>query len=316
MTAHRFGRGGKGGGGGTDGEYGGGHWLGMGKRIPTFPGAADPRQHESYRWAAGNLFRTDTQTRRNVRVASGSGGRIAPGAAGNEASLEWHTANVVRGVIRLNQPLLKPRFRGVSHEGAFFASPFLSVPMWLRADTGSSRLAVAVYAVAMSGLFGVSALFHRCHWSPPARLRMRRLDHSMIFLAIAGTYTAIAGLTLSRGSAIFVLAVVWSGALAGIAVRLRRSKGAPKWVAALPYVGLGWVAVAVLPQLLQRLGVAGLSLTLAGGAFYTAGAIVYSRQAPDPNPAVFGYHEIFHAFVLAGAACHYAVVVFFVLPQT
>jgi hemolysin III len=212
--------------------------------------------------------------------------------------------------------MLKPRLRGVSHQGAFFASPFLSVPLWLRADTGSSRLAVTIYATAMSGLFGVSALFHRRHWSPAARLRMRRLDHSMIFLAIAGTYTAIAGLSLSRGSAIFVLAVVWIGAIAGIGIRLVRRNGAPKWVAALPYVGLGWVAVTVLPQLLQRLGIAGLSLTLAGGAFYTAGAVVYSRQAPDPNPAVFGYHEIFHAFVLAGAAAHYAVVVFFVLPQT
>lgn len=199
---------------------------------------------------------------------------------------------------------------------AFFASPFLSVPLWLRAHAGSSRLAVTIYAAAMSGLFGVSALFHRRHWSPAARLRMRRLDHSMIFLAIAGTYTAIAGLTLSRRTATIVLAVVWFGALSGIGIRLVRRRAVPKWVASLPYVGLGWVAVAVIPQLLQRLGVAGLSLTLAGGAFYTAGAVVYSRQAPDPNPAVFGYHEIFHALVIAGAAAHYGAVAFFVLPRT
>jgi hemolysin III len=214
-----------------------------------------------------------------------------------------------------NQPFLRPRLRGVSHELAFFASPFLSVPLWLRAHTAGARLAVTIYAAAMSGLFGVSALFHRRHWSPEARLRMRRLDHSMIFLAIAGTYTAIAGLTLSRGTAVIVLGVVWLGTVAGIGIRFVRRTSAPKWVTTLPYVGLGWVAVAVLPQLLQRLGVAGFSLTVAGGALYTAGAVVYSRQAPDPFPAVFGYHEIFHALVLAGAAAHYATVAFFVLPR-
>jgi hemolysin III len=218
-------------------------------------------------------------------------------------------------VIRLSRPLVKPRLRGVSHEVAFFASPLLSVPLWLRAPTGGARLAVAVYAIAMSALFGVSALFHRRHWSPAARLRMRRVDHSMIFLAIAGTYTAVAGLTLSGRTAVVVLTVVWVGALAGIAVRFVRRKPAPKWIAAVPFVGLGWVAVAVLPQLLQQLGVAGVSLTLAGGAFYTAGAIVYGRQAPNPYPAVFGYHEVFHALVLAGAGAHYAVVTFFVLPR-
>jgi hemolysin III len=203
----------------------------------------------------------------------------------------------------------------VLHEVAFFASPLLSVPLWLRAHTGTARLAVAVYAVAMSSLFGASALFHRRQWSPAARLRMRRVDHSMIFLAIAGTYTPVVGLTLSGRTAMIVLTVVWAGALAGIAIRLVRRRSAPKWVAALPYVGLGWIAVAIIPQLLHRLGVAGLCLIMAGGAFYTAGAIVYGRQTPDPYPAVFGYHEVFHTLVLAGAAAHYAVVAFIVLPR-
>ena len=210
---------------------------------------------------------------------------------------------------------LKPKLRGVSHEVAFLASPLLSWMLWLRSSTGAARLAVAVYALAMSGLFGVSALFHRRDWSPAARLRMRRLDHSMIFLAIAGTYTAIAGLALSRRTAVVVLTVVWSGALAGVAVRLLRRKPAPKRLAAVPYVAVGWIAVAVLPQLLHRLGVVGFGLVVLGGACYTAGAVVFARQRPDPSPEVFGYHEIFHALVLAGAAAHYAAVALFVLPR-
>lgn len=212
------------------------------------------------------------------------------------------------------EPRVKPRLRGVQHEVAFYLSPLLSLLLWLRADGAVARLAVAVYAVAMSGLFGVSALFHRRHWNPVARLHLRRLDHSMIFLAIAGTYTAIAGLTLSGWMGFVVLTIVWIGALAGIAARFVRRRPAPKWAATLPFVGLGWVAIAVLPELLHQLGAAGFALTVAGGAFYTAGAVIYGRQSPDPLPTVFGYHEVFHSLVLAGAAAHYVVVAFFVLP--
>lgn len=218
--------------------------------------------------------------------------------------------------MTVTEPRVKPRLRGVQHEVAFYLSPLLSLLLWLRAHGAGARLAVAVYAVAMSGLFGVSALFHRRHWNPVTRLRLRRLDHSMIFLAIAGSYTAIAGLTLSGWTGVVILSVVWVGALAGIAVAVRfvRRRPAPKWAAALPFIGLGWVAMAVLPELLHQLGAVGFALTVVGGVFYTAGAVIYGRQSPDPLPTVFGYHEVFHSLVLAGAAAHYVVIAFFVLP--
>jgi hemolysin III len=174
---------------------------------------------------------------------------------------------------------------------------------------------VAVYAAALTGLFGVSALLHRRYWQPRARLWLRRADHSMIFVAIAGTYTPVAALALAPGMAAAVLAVVWAGALAGIVVRLARRRPASKRAAAIPYVAIGWVAVAVIPQLFSRLGVLGVGLIVSGGALYTAGAVIFARQRPDPRPAVFGYHEVFHAFVLAGAALHLIAVRFVVLPR-
>lgn len=210
---------------------------------------------------------------------------------------------------------MKPRLRGVSHEVAFFVSPVVWVALLTAAPTPGARVAVAVYAAALTGLFGVSALLHRRHWSPRARLWMRRADHSMIFVTIAGTYTPVAALALPRRTAIAVLVVVWAGALIGIGVRLVRRRPAAKRLAAIPYVGIGWVALAVIPQLIDRLGAAGVALLVAGGACYTAGAVTFARQSPDPRPAIFGYHEVFHVLVLAGAAFHFAAIRFVVLPQ-
>jgi hemolysin III len=209
----------------------------------------------------------------------------------------------------------KPKLRGVSHQVAFFVSPIVWVALLQAAPSTGARVAVAVYAAALSGLFGVSALLHRRHWQPAARLWMRRADHSMIFVAIAGTYTPVAALALPPRMAVAVLVAVWGGAVAGITVRLRRRRPASKRVAAVPYVAMGWVALAVIPQLLDRLGVAGVALLVGGGALYTLGAVVFARQWPDPRPAIFGYHEVFHAFVVAGAAFHLAAVRFVVLPR-
>jgi hemolysin III len=208
---------------------------------------------------------------------------------------------------------LKPRLRGVSHKWAFFVSLLTGSLLLVLAPGGKAAIAVAIYAVSLSALFGTSALYHRVTWRPSARRWMRRLDHSMIFLLIAGTYTPFCLLVLNGGIANTVLAVVWGGALGGIVLKLVWID-APKWLVAAVYVALGWVAVAATPQILDHAGAVALGLILAGGLLYTAGAIVYALRKPDPAPAVFGYHEVFHALVIGAAALHYAAVAFFALP--
>lgn len=209
----------------------------------------------------------------------------------------------------------RPRLRGVSHQVAFFVSLFSGGALIALAPAGAARVEVVVYAASLSGLLGVSALLHRRDWSPRVRRNLQRLDHSMIFVLIAGTYTPIAGTVLEGGTRAAVLLTVWVGTLAGVVFTVAWIN-APKWLAALPYVALGWVAIGAAPQLIDGLGRDGFSLIALGGVFYTAGAIVYARKRPDPLPTVFGYHEIFHAFVIAAAAVHYAVIASIVLPAT
>ena len=212
-------------------------------------------------------------------------------------------------------PELKPRWRGVSHRWAFFASLVTGAALVVAAPAGKATLAAGVYAVSVAALFGVSALYHRINWvSDAARRWMRRLDHSMIFLLIAGTYTPFALLALEGRLATAILVAVWAGALGGIAFKLVWIS-APKWLVATMYVALGWVAVAALPQLVARLGAAATLLVAAGGLLYTAGAVIYAARRPNPLPGVFGYHEVFHVLVIAAAALQYAVVAFFVLPS-
>jgi hemolysin III len=213
-------------------------------------------------------------------------------------------------------PLLgKPRLRGVSHQWAFFVSLVLGLALVLAAPAGTARLASAIYAVSVAALFGTSALYHRITWaSSAARRWMRRLDHSMIFVLIAGTYTPFAVLVLHGTLSTVILVVVWAGAAGGIVLKLLWID-APKWLVAVIYVALGWVAVAAFPDLVKELGVTGTAMVAAGGVLYTAGAVVYALRRPDPAPTVFGYHEIFHALVIAAAALQYAVVAFFVIPD-
>jgi hemolysin III len=208
---------------------------------------------------------------------------------------------------------VKPRLRGVFHQYAFFVSLGSGTLLVLLAGTTRALVAAAVYAVSVSALFGVSALYHRGNWTPPARLRLRRLDHSMIFLLIAGTYTPVGLLVLRGASAVAVLTVVWAGAAAGIVLELAWA-GAPRWLRGVVYLALGWVAVVATPQLLDRLGVAGLLLIVAGGLVYSAGAVVYALRRPDPVPAVFGYHEVFHLLVIAGVAAHFLAISLFAVP--
>ncbi|MGN6664842.1 MAG: PAQR family membrane homeostasis protein TrhA [Solirubrobacterales bacterium] len=212
--------------------------------------------------------------------------------------------------------LVKPKLRGVSHQWAFFASLVLGVALILLAKTPKATFAVGVYAVSLSALFGTSALYHRVNWTrPQMRQWMRRLDHSMIFFLIAGTYTPFALLVLHGALAMAILAVVWIGAVAGAIVEMIWIDH-PKWVAALIYLALGWVAAVAFPELWSSMGVAGTLLVAAGGLLYTAGAVVYATQRPNPNPAVFGYHEVFHLFVIAAAIAQYAAIAFFALPKS
>ena len=208
----------------------------------------------------------------------------------------------------------KPRLRGVSHQWAFYVSLALGAALVAAAEAGQPRLAAAVYAVSVAALFGTSALYHRITWaSQAARRWMRRLDHSMIFFLIAGTYTPFALLVLDGDLATVILVVVWAGALAGIFMKLLWID-APKALVAILYLALGWVAVAAFPSMLDELGITGTALVVAGGLLYTAGALVYALQRPNPAPTVFGYHEVFHALVILAAALQYAVIAFYVIP--
>ncbi len=207
----------------------------------------------------------------------------------------------------------KPRLRGVLHQYAFYVSLVLGTALIIAADSGRARLAVTIYALAVSGLLGTSALYHRVNWSRRARAWMRRLDHSMIFVLIAGTYTPFALLLLKGSISQAILIVVWAGALGGIILNALWVS-APKPLVAAVYVALGWVAVAAMPDLASHLGPLGVALLVAGGLLYTAGAVIYAIRRPNPAPAVFGYHEIFHALVVAAAAAHFAVVAFYALP--
>ncbi len=209
---------------------------------------------------------------------------------------------------------VRPRLRGVSHEYAFFVSLACGVALILTASDGRARLAATIYAVAVSGLLGTSALYHRVTWRPEARRWMRRLDHSMIFVLIAGTYTPVALLALKGSLASMILIVLWAGALGGVVFKLLWID-APKWLLAAVYVAFGLVSATVfgeLPAAIGWLGVAGLAT---GGLLYVIGAIVYASGRPNPWPKVFGYHEVFHALVLAAAALQYAVIAFAVLPR-
>lgn len=209
--------------------------------------------------------------------------------------------------------LVKPRWRGVLHQYAFFVSLGAGTVLVLAAGSGAVRLATAIYALALSGLLGVSALYHRLNWRPAARRWMRRLDHSMILVLIAGTYTPFALVVLDGTLSDVVLGVVWGAAGFGAVVNLFWVT-APKWVTAVFTAAIGWVLVAVAPELARDAGIVVALLMLAGGLLYSAGAVVYALGRPDPAPAVFGYHEIFHVLVILAAALHFAGVSVSVLP--
>jgi hemolysin III len=202
----------------------------------------------------------------------------------------------------------KPLLRGVFHQWAFFAAFTAGLVLVALADGVRERVASWVYAAALAAMFGMSAIYHRVDWRTPARRAWaRRLDHSTIFLFIAGTYTPFALLAFEGASAAALLAAVWCAALFGLAVSLCWID-APKWAATVAYLVVGWVGALATPQLFSSLGVAAAVLVLVGGVLYTAGAVIYGLRRPDPFPTVFGYHELFHVLVIAAAAVQFIAV--------
>jgi hemolysin III len=204
---------------------------------------------------------------------------------------------------------LKPRLRGVLHEAAFAVSLITGTALICLADGGRARAAAVVYAVSVALLFGTSAAFHRGSWEGRSYTVMQRLDHSMIFILIAGTYTPFALLLLEGTARWVVFCVVWGGALAGVLLRNTVQRPA-RWLFTALYLALGWVALGVIPQLYETGGLPVVVLLLVGGLFYSLGAVVYALQRPDPSPRWFGFHEVFHAFTLLAFITHYIAVSF------
>ncbi len=211
------------------------------------------------------------------------------------------------------EPVSAPRLRGVFHLYAFVAAVVAGTVLVVLADGYLERFAVWVYAVALAAMFGASALYHRYPWrSSTARLRARRLDHAMIFVFIAGTYTAFALVAFSGTARVVGLVTVWAGATLGIVLNLAWID-APRWLSAVAYLGVGWVGLILIPQLFPALGVAAAVLVIVGGALYSVGAMAYATTWPNPFPATLGFHEIFHLLVVAAAAAQFVALSLVVL---
>jgi hemolysin III len=210
--------------------------------------------------------------------------------------------------------LVVPRLRGVSHAAAFFLAVVAAIVVVGLAPPGRATVAVAIYGAGLIALFGGSALYHR--WPGPARFKpvLKRIDHSMIFVFIAASYTPIALVGLHGTMVWVILTVAWAGAAAGVLFSLSWIE-APRGLVTGSYLALGWVAVIALPQLLGELRPEPLVLLACEALLYSAGAIIYARQRPDPWPTVFGFHEIFHALVIVAASAQYIALVVWMLPS-
>jgi hemolysin III len=206
----------------------------------------------------------------------------------------------------------RPVLRGVFHQIGFSVSLVVGTLLIVGADGARQQVAASVFAAAVAVCFGSSALYHRITWTPQLRAWMRKVDHAGVYFLIAGTYTPVCLLVLTGAWRWTVLAIVCAGSAAAATLKFVWA-AAPKWLAAAIGIALGWAAVAVLPQMASRLDPAGVALLGAGGLVYTAGAIVYARRRPDPVPAVFGYHELFHVLTLIAVSCQYVAIAFFIV---
>lgn len=203
--------------------------------------------------------------------------------------------------------VVKPKLRGWFHAGAFLPAVAAGIVLIALAPTTAGSATCAVFAVTSWLLFGVSAVYHRGTWGPKWQATLRRLDHTNIFLIIAGTYTPISVLLLPRNEAEVLLTFVWAGALIGIGMRVFWL-GAPRWVYVPCYLALGWAAVFYLPQFHRYGGWGVVGPVIAGGLLYSAGAVVYALKKPNPSPKWFGFHEIFHLLTIAAFVCHYIAI--------
>jgi hemolysin III len=213
----------------------------------------------------------------------------------------------------MNSSDLVPALRGVTHFWAFWCALAATIPLVIFAPSAVARAAALVYGAGMCVLFAGSALFHRLRCGPRLRGLLCRIDHSAIFVFIAACYTPVALLVLDGPTGWALLTGVWAGALAGVALSLVWIR-APRVLFAGTYVALGWIALAALPELVARLPLAPLVLMGGGGVLYTAGAVVYATRRPDPWPHVFGFHEVFHALVIAAAAMHFVAMAGWIIP--
>ncbi len=208
---------------------------------------------------------------------------------------------------------MKPRLRGVVHQYAFVASLPPGLFLVASAPTALARVAAVFCAASSSAMFGVSALYHRITWAARQRLRMARLDHATIYVLIASTYTPYVLLELGGARQAFVLATIWAGAIAATMLKVLWF-ATPKALDAAMAVALGLSGAVLVPDLMHSVALPGIGLAVAGGVLYITGAVVYALRRPDPAPAVFGYHEIFHTLVTAGVACQFCAIAFFVIP--
>lgn len=246
---------------------------------------------------------------------------ITGSAASKVSAVDEEIPEILRGDDDLPQVLADtfadffhaPRARGLIHlvcaATAIVAGAVLVPVAWLMASP-KAGLATLVYTATIVGMFTVSAIYHRVQWkSPDARKWMKRADHSMIFIFIAGSYTPFAMLAMPPSDGRLVLAIVWGGALAGVILKMCWPT-APRWVGVPLYLMLGWVAIGFSSTLLHGAGVPALVLLIVGGAFYSVGAILYAMKWPNPWPLHFGHHEFFHAATVIAATCHYIAVWF------
>ncbi|NLG47322.1 hemolysin III family protein [Gordonia sp. (in: high G+C Gram-positive bacteria)] len=205
----------------------------------------------------------------------------------------------------------KPRLRGVIHKYSTFIAA--AVGIVLIVGTAMHRnafpvVAVTIYVVTICALFGTSSVYHRINWrTPRARIAMKRADHSMIFVFIAGTYTPFCVMGLDSPTRWWVLGTVWTGAVAGVAMKVIWPRS-PRWLGVILYIVLGWVVVAVAPMLVHNTGIAVIVLLAVGGVFYTLGGVLFALRWPEPWPGVFGHHEVFHACTAIAALLHYIAV--------
>jgi len=201
----------------------------------------------------------------------------------------------------------KPRLRGWIHEIAFFVSVPAGITLVLLAGSPLAKVVAGIYAVSLTAVFGSSAAYHRGRWSPAALRRMKRLDHSMIFVLIAGSYTPVSVFALHGAWSVVMLSLAWATAAVGITLKLAKIDGLQVTTAIL-YMGAGWLALVALPQIVHGLSVPAIVLMVAGGLLYTAGAIIFASKRPDPRPATFGYHEVWHSFMTAAVVCHWVMI--------